>query len=169
MRDALSSDQTVLAIDPGLSGAVALVGRGALRIERDFKELQDIAVAVNQLMSEEPHHVVIELVGARPGQGVVSMFNFGKSTGTAYGAMFASPKFVSVEEVHPLKWQNYFKKTFADKYWGEWNEEEEKMKFDSRKLACCILPQHLSLFHRKKDHNSADAALIGLWKLAQLN
>lgn len=155
----------VLAVDPGLSGAIALAGQGLLFVERDFKQLSDIPKAISRLIARGPvTHVVIELVGARPGQGVCSMFSFGKSTGTAYGAIhthqgetvgFNAP----LEEVSPQKWQNFFRREL---------NIPRGTPFDASAIVCRLLPEHAPLVRRKKDHNTADAILMSLWKLHQL-
>lgn len=160
MIDPLDTTRLVLAIDPGLSGAVALVGRGGLDVCRDFKTLEDIPRAIRYLTKNAgPTHILIEQVGAMPGQGVCSMFSFGKATGTALGCLWTACPLVPVEEVHPIRWQNYFRKTC---------HIPRPIPFDSQALAAKLLPAHAKLFTaRKKDHNTADAVLIGVWKLAQ--
>lgn len=155
----LSTPKLVLAVDPGLSGAIALAGRGELRLARDFKTLEDIPRAVRKLIQfTVPDCLIIEQVGAMPGQGVCSMFSFGKSTGTALGSLWTALPLIPVEEVHPLRWQGYFRKLHGP---------PKGTPFDSRALATKLLPQYAALFTRKKDHNTADAVLIGLWKLSQ--
>lgn len=154
---ALGEPYSVLAIDPGISGAVARVGRGEITARRDFKELSDISAAIREL-GTGCASVIIELVSAMPGQGVVSMFSFGKSTGTAFGSVYTGWPALAIEEVHPIRWQNFYRKLFGP---------PKGIPFDSRALATRLLPEHEGLFKRKKDHNTADAILIGLWKLAQ--
>ena len=154
----------ILAIDPGLSGAVCrytvnpLNKGNTLDVRRDFKTLPDIAYAVRAL-SEGVTHSVIELVHAMPGQGVCSMFSFGRAAGVADGALaLCFPGLV--ESVAPQKWQNWFRNVY---------EIGRDQAFDSRSLATKILPEHADLFKRKKDHNSADACLIAVWKACQLS
>lgn len=77
----------VLAVDPGKSGAVCRIGKGCFDVRRDFKDLQSIALAIADL-ARGCDYGIIENVHAMPGQGVVSMFTFGKATGTAFGALF---------------------------------------------------------------------------------
>lgn len=157
MRNFLDSAHVVIAIDPGLSGAAARIGQGILEVRRDFKTLADIVRAVQQLNGDNlPQHFIIEQVGARPGQGVCSMFSFGKATGVAFGAVYSTGH--NVEEVHPLRWQNFFRRELGI---------SKEIQFDSREIAGKLLPDRLELFKRKKDHNTADAVLIGLYKLAQ--
>lgn len=148
---------TVLAIDPGMSGAVVRMGQGRIEARRDFKCLRDIAIAVS-VLQQGTTDAVIEQVGARPGQGVVSMFSFGKSTGVALGTAYAHQLY-HMQEVSPQRWQNWCRKEFGI---------PRPQEFDSRALALRLFPAHADLFKRKKDHNTADAVLLGYWKLCQL-
>jgi crossover junction endodeoxyribonuclease RuvC len=86
----------ILAIDPGVAGAFALLGDTALvddlpvhqaqhgrsakvRAELDLHGFR--MLLAGQLVS----HCFIERVAARPGQGTVSMFRFGEAAGAVYG------------------------------------------------------------------------------------
>lgn len=157
---------TILAIDPGLSGAVCRYTcneshtLAALEVRRDFKTLPDIANSIKYLSDNAGiTHAVIELVHAMPGQGVCSMFSFGRAAGVADGALaLCFPG--QVESVAPQKWQNWFRLTYGI---------GKEQAFDSRALAIKILPEHADLFKRKKDHNTADACLIAVWKAYQLS
>lgn len=148
----------ILAIDPGLSGAVCRWTNGAIEIRRDFDVLADIAHAIQDL-SEGVTHAVIENVHAMPGQGVCSMFSFGRAAGVADGALALSfPGFVTA--VTPQKWQNFFR--------ARYNIAKDQV-FDSRTIAIRIFPALADIFFkRKKDHNSADAALMAVWRAEQL-
>ncbi len=154
MVDLLSISPVVTAIDPGLSGAVARLVRGVLCVRRDFKVRRDIVHAVQVLV---PHSdmVVIEFVHAMPGEGVVSVFSFGKSTGTAFGAVESihSPDPV---EVAPQAWQNFFKRLLNI-------DLKTKFKEVTREVAAQLFPLQSALFLRKKDHNTADAALLAVY------
>ena len=159
MTELIHKPVSVLAVDPGLSGAIARIGRGEVFVARDFKTLKDIADCVRQTASfRSPDHIVVEQVGAMPGQGVCSMFSFGKSTGTAFGSLWYGYPDAVIEEVHPIRWQNWFRSLYGP---------PKGTPFDSRELALRLLPGHAELFKRKKDHNTADACLMALWKLAQ--
>lgn len=157
----IDSPHLVLAADPGMSGALALLGQGQLRIARDFKKPEDIVQAVKEFSTAEPERMVIEDVHAMPGQGVVSMFTFGHATGVMRGALLAMFPGTPLVKVAPLKWQN------AMRVLGEWPKPKE---FDSRAIARRLFPsQARALFGRVKDHNSADAALMALWALQELD
>lgn len=144
----------VTAIDPGISGAVARLTRAGLTIERDFEGRKDISRAVQKLVPGSGL-VVIELVHAMPGEGVCSVFSFGKSTGTAFGATDCCHELAPVE-VAPQAWQNYFKALFKV-------EKGISFKTVTREIAVKVFPDNAELFKRKKDHNSADAALLAFY------
>jgi len=167
------SDPRILAIDPGRSGAVVLFGRNTLEVRRDFKEEYDIVRAVQEL-APTATEAVIEFVAAMPGQGVTSMFSFGKWFGVARGALGAAGfhlagkrKDRKIEgfdapdydrhyiEVVPFRWQRYYRDTLKI------DREDE---FDSRAICLKLLPQSAPFLQRKKDHNTADALLIALWR-----
>jgi len=150
----------VLAIDPGLSGAAALVGRGDILVLRDFKTYRALAETVCALLNvKEPEHLLVELVGARPGEGVVSMFHFGEATGVGLGALMSLRPGMVVERVHPLKWKNFYRRRLVI---------PKGQPVDSRVIATTLFPASAKFFKRQKDHNSADAVLMAVWKLHQL-
>ena len=65
-KELIQAPFCVLAVDPGLSGAVCRLGQGFFSIRRDFKAREDIAYAIREL-SDEVTHAVIENVHAMPG------------------------------------------------------------------------------------------------------
>jgi crossover junction endodeoxyribonuclease RuvC len=102
----------VIAIDPGLEGAGAVVdacgelvhcfdlptiGEGAQR-RIDAANLADL------LRAHTPYALaIVEQVAARPGQGVSSMFRFGRSYGTILGVVGTLA--IPVRHVTPAKWK----------------------------------------------------------------
>lgn len=100
-----------VGIDPGLDGAIAVLGPGDLltlyptptlnctggKRTYDFPQMRRI------LVGAQPALTVIERVGAMPGQGVTSMFNFGVGYGAWLG-MLAALGFPH-EAVTPQKWK----------------------------------------------------------------
>lgn len=154
-----TSDVVILAVDPGLSGAACRLEKGVPEIRRDFKSRPEIAQGIQQISSGVTH-AVIELVHAMPGNGICSLWSFGRATGAADGAFALCLPELILEEVSPQRWQRFFREQFSI---------EKGTEFDSRALACQIFPSHAQLFARKKDHNSADACLIAVWKLMQLS
>jgi hypothetical protein len=149
----------VIGVDPGKSGAVVRIGKGCFDVRRDFKDLESIALAVADL-ARGCDYGVIENVHAMPGQGVVSMFSFGKATGVAFGAIFLSlAKTAHLVEVAPLRWQNFFRSELG---------VDKSVAFHSPSIATRLFPSFSQPYlFRKKDHNTADAILLATWFLLQ--
>lgn len=78
----------IIGIDPGKAGAIAYItpegGVGAVPMPLSGKELDAHAVS-RLLFDNQPSMVVIEKAQAMPGQGVTSMFNYGKGFGMLLG------------------------------------------------------------------------------------
>ena len=91
--------------------------------------------------------VIIEAVGARPGQGVTSMFNFGYGAGLLEGVCAAL--FLPYFHVTPQTWKRQLG-VGADK--GE-----------CRAMCQKLWPGAAAQFKRVKDDGRADAALLGHW------
>lgn len=149
----------VIGIDPGLSGAIALLRDGEYAEVWDMPTMgrgsgnkqQINAAEVGKLLRECPPCIAwIEQVGAMPGQGVSSMFNFGKAAGAALGALGALQ--FPVREVGPVKWKREF---------GLIGKEKDM----ARTFAQQIMPTApLSL---KKHCGRADALLIARYGYTQ--
>lgn len=138
----------ILGIDPGASGAVAFYFPSASdRIAVDDAPIAagevDAATLAARIRQMAPTMAVIELVGARPGQGVVSMFRFGQATGVVTGVVLACG--VPLYRVAPGRWKKHFRLS---------SDKEE-----ARALALRLWPSSAH-FSRKKDHGRAEAALI---------
>lgn len=139
----------VLGVDPGLSGAIAfyftshphLISVEDMPVIAGEISAADLAMRINQV---RPDAAVIELVGARPGQGVSSMFKFGKSFGVVIGVCQALK--IPTHFVTPQKWKKHFS-LGAD-------------KDDSRLRATEYWPDRPELFAKKKHDGRAEAALI---------
>ncbi|MGE5548417.1 MAG: hypothetical protein ACM33T_16045 [Solirubrobacterales bacterium] len=89
-------------------------------------------------------HAFVEAVGAMPGQGVSSVFAFGKVFGLVLGILAAN--FIPHTLVPPQRW----KRTLgvpAD-------------KDGARARASQLLPAHAGLWCRAKDDGRAEAALL---------
>jgi crossover junction endodeoxyribonuclease RuvC len=101
----------ILGIDPGLTGAVAWSdGRDVLvhALPLSSHKRQIDPVALTSLIQEwrELNGIslaVVEGVTSRPGQGVVSVFTFGKTTGIILGVLGALH--IPVVEPHPAVWK----------------------------------------------------------------
>ena len=146
-----------IGIDPGLNGAIAfldtekghlsIVDMPVLEIQRNGKTKKEVSPhgLTNIFMAAGPvNHSVLERVGAMPGQGVSSVFSFGRSVGVVEGVLSAFQITVSI--VTPQAWQKA-----AGVRGG---------KDGSRMRACELFPNYAGLFARKKDDGRADAALM---------
>lgn len=138
-----------LGVDPGLTGAIAfyysgypdLIAVEDMPVIAGDVSAADLAARINMV---RPDAAVIELVGARPGQGVSSMFKFGKSFGVVIGVCQALK--IPTHFVAPQKWKKHFSLS-AD-------------KDDSRRRATEYWPDRPELFAKKKHDGRAEAALI---------
>jgi crossover junction endodeoxyribonuclease RuvC len=151
----------ILGIDPGLSGAAALYDpvAGTVEAARDFKDITQLSREVHRL-ARQATFAVIEYVSAMPGQGVVSMFSFGKAAGAAIGAVESAH--LPWVDVVPSVWQRWVRE-HADAPRRLDNPEEG---LPARELALQLLGDPVRLLlTRKKDHNTADAALLAVWGL----
>ena len=99
------------------------------------------------LRDQEIDVAYIEKVGARPNQGVSSMFAFGRAAGIVEGALGALG--VSVRFLRPQQWQR-----LAHVAGGEFVKDNARAKVQK------LFPAQAAEFKRKKDSGRADAALI---------
>jgi len=155
----------VIGIDPGISGAIAFFEDGKLDCVVDMPTLKiasgktmkshiSAVTLVDILDGWYPRneaHVVIEKVGALPGNGAVSMFNFGRSAGIIEGVV-AAMHFPSTY-VTPATWTKAVGRAAG--------------KDASRMRAMELFPTRADLFKRAKDDGRADAALIAYWYITK--
>lgn len=150
---------TVIGIDPGLSGAIAVLDTaGALLRVEDMpvvskagggKEVAApvLASLLREYAGAEDVLAVLEQVASRPGQGVAGMFAFGDSFGVVRGVLGALG--IAVTRITPTVWKRAAKLTGAP-------------KDRARTLAIERWPARAEWFSRKKDVGRADAALLAL-------
>ena len=97
---------SIVAIDPGLSGGVAVLHRDqsitAQPMPLAGKEL-DLITLATLVREVGPDWIVIEKVGPMPKQGVVSTFKFGSGYGALLG--IAAALQVPTELVTPQRWK----------------------------------------------------------------
>jgi crossover junction endodeoxyribonuclease RuvC len=152
----------VIGIDPGISGAIAVFEDGKLvnvidmpTLEVDSgktKKRHISAVSLcNYLTVFSNAHVVIEKVGAMPGQGVTSMFNFGRSAGIIEGVVVGLK--IPHTYVTPATWTKAVGRAAG--------------KDASRMRAMELFPAKADLFKRAKDDGRADACLIAYWYITK--
>ena len=139
----------ILAIDPGVNGAFAVLGgEGEVvdmgELPRFAKFLNGVELAVIFGL-HKPELAVIEKVASRPGQGVSSVFTFGCAYGVCIGV--ASGLDVPVSFVTPGRWKTHFRLT-------------GKPKDASRELAIRLYPGAARSLGLKKHHGRADALLL---------
>lgn len=151
-----------IGIDPGASGAIALLHDGVPVAVHDMPVLPRKTVgeivdgAQLAAMLRGALHgahgaavlVVLEQVGAMPKQGVASTFKFGQSDGIARGVIAALG--LPLVEVTPQRWKKRF---------GLGGTEKDV----ARATAIQRFPQLAAALTRKKDCGRADAALMGAW------
>jgi crossover junction endodeoxyribonuclease RuvC len=142
----------IIGIDPGNTGAIAfltdelvLIGVSDMPLMANGKKQQVNAAALSEILAMplEDTRIVIEKVGAMPGQGVSSMFNFGMGYGVIQGV--AAAMRIPYTLCTPQRWKK------AAGLLG-------KDKDNARTLAQQLYPK--ASLARKKDIGRADAILI---------
>jgi crossover junction endodeoxyribonuclease RuvC len=148
-----------IGIDPGLSGAIAIISTESLKIfdmptmtvERNGKAKRQVSAAelaeMLYLYSSRDCHVYVEKVSAMAGQGVTSVFSFGRSFGMIEGILAAFK--LPVTYVAPATWV---------KAVGRGQGKDA-----SRARAMELFPSEQDKFKLKKWDGRADAALIAYW------
>jgi len=108
----------IVGFDPGKSGGFATITDGGIlmakqrmpvirRGKRDLVDTRQLDALMKAQAAAEPiRAIVIELVHARPGQGVSSMFNFGRHVGSIEGMALAYGR--PIEWVTPARWKKYW-------------------------------------------------------------
>lgn len=153
----------VLGIDPGFYGAMALYSPH----KKSIQFLEDMPLKMRertnhcervvldcekvvQLLApyrDETEMAFIEEVSARPGQGVTSMFRFGRSTGQIEGILTALG--FPIFHITPKSWKR------------KMNLSSDKTH--SLELATRLFPALKENFLRKKDNGRAEAALLAVY------
>jgi crossover junction endodeoxyribonuclease RuvC len=155
----------IAGIDPGLSGALFFLdpNRPAngeatdlpihmlVRGGRKKREL-DIAGLIEILTPHRIEHVFLEQVSAMPGQGVSSVFAFGKTYGAILGVIAAHS--IPLTLVAPVVWKRAL--------------GVPKSKDGARARASQLLPEAASQWRLKKHDGRAEAALIALYGAREL-
>lgn len=152
-----------LGIDPGVTGALALVGPegdarllvdvpsmtvkvgGRERNDYDIPAMLDTLRLVNRGV---PIRVILEKVGVMPTDGKVGAFSFGKGYGAWQALLHAIG--LPFTLVSPLVWKREFGLLGCN-------------KDASRAYAIQLFPTLLDRLKRVKDHNRADALLLAEW------
>lgn len=156
---------SILAIDPGLSGALAFYDGVGLEVHdlpvhavKKHTRLDLAALAMRLRVVElyrEPEDAVVEKVGSMPLQGTGSAFNFGFTTGAIHGILVASG--YTVHTVTPQQWK------FGVGLQAIPGQDQKARKNASRARAIELFPEYAHLFARVKDDGRAEAALMAWW------
>ena len=109
----------IIGIDPGLSGAIAILEDNKVielfdmpvmsdgkKNKRQLNSAHLVKLIRDNIKDSQDITMVVEQVNAMPGQGVTSMFNFGQTFGAIKGicAALGLPIFF----VRPAKWKKHF-------------------------------------------------------------
>jgi crossover junction endodeoxyribonuclease RuvC len=154
----------ILGIDPGASGALAFYDTEAQylwvydmpvnEIVRNGKKKREVSAAgiadiVRNRTDQLEARAFFERVGAMPGQGVTSMFAFGRSAGIVEGVLAAMR--ISTDIVTPQAWQ---------KATGSRDGKD-----GARLRAQQLFPAFTEYFGLKKHDGRADASLLCVYGL----
>jgi crossover junction endodeoxyribonuclease RuvC len=149
----------VAGIDPGKTGALSIL------YDNNVVACFDVPIQLvkgkakpawsawaaewrNAFAFEAPDMIVIEDIAARPGQGVTSMFSFGRTLGFTHA--LAATANIPVHFVTPNVWKGKLGLLKSD-------------KGASREKACTLFPVSAHAFARVKDDGRAEAALLAYY------
>ncbi len=148
----------IVGIDPGLSGAIAILKENKVlgifdmpvmaegkKNKKQLNSAQLVNILKENIQDKEESAVVVEQVNAMPGQGVTSMFNFGQTFGAIKGVCAALE--LPIFFVRPSKWKKHF-------------ELINSSKDSSRTKVIEMYPSLSNQLSKKKDVNKSDAILI---------
>lgn len=149
----------VAGIDPGKTGALSILypNNTVLCVDVPMQLVKGKTKPAwsewsvrwrNAFAFEGPDMIVIEDIAARPGQGVTSMFSFGRTLGFAHG--IASVGSIPIHFVTPAVWKGKL---------GLLNSN----KGASREKARTLFPASAHAFERVKDDGRAEAALLAYY------
>jgi crossover junction endodeoxyribonuclease RuvC len=146
----------ILGIDIGVQGAIAIVDESGFLVEiHDMPVLKDGPAgrrAINAplladiIFQSHATHAFVEHVSARPGEGAVGAFAFGRARGVIEGSLAAAG--IPCSFLTPAAW----KRTVG--------LAPGRDKDASRGEAIRRWPNRAAFFARKKDDGRAEAALI---------
>ena len=154
----------VCGIDPGLSGAICfyntigmitdIVDIPTFVLPRGGKNKREVdAAKLAAAFSFPVGHAFVEQVASMPGQGVSSVFAFGKTYGIILGVLAA--RGVPISFVAPRVWKKGLGVPAA--------------KDGARARASQLMPAESARWARAKDDGRAEAALIAVWGVKAMN
>jgi len=150
----------IIGIDVGLNGAIAMmrgetltgiVDMPTVSLDRNGKAKRQISIPELIAILDEfkPEEAYCERVFAMSGQGVTSVFSFGRSLGAIEGVLAA--RLIKTTLVTPQTWQKAMGVSGG--------------KDGARARAMELFPWNVDYFKLKKHDGRADAALIAAWGL----
>jgi crossover junction endodeoxyribonuclease RuvC len=155
----------ILGIDPGLSGAVVFLDTSTreldiydmptVEVTRNGKKKRELSAQLlsNIMSGHQVHGAFLERVNAMAGQGVSSVFSFGRSSGIVEGILAAYD--IPTTLVTPQAWQKAM--------------EVRGGKDGSRERAMQLFGAYSGMFARVKDDGRSDAALIAAYGERQIS
>jgi len=156
----------ILGVDPGATGALALIVDDELVAVEDMPAIDKRVNAANvgRLINDWRalyglHVAAIENVHAMPRDGAVAAFSFGRALGVVEGVVLAAG--IPVTWVAPNVWKKAMGLTKRP------DETPRQAKNRSRQLATDVWPTWGDTFKRVKDADRAEAALIARWAATQ--
>ena len=148
----------IFGIDPGLSGAIAILENKKVldlfdmpvmaegkKNKKQLNSAQLVNIIRENTDTNNESVVIVEQVNAMPGQGVTSMFNFGQTFGAIKGICAALN--LPIFFVRPSKWKKHF-------------DLINSSKDSSRTKVIEMYPSLSNQLSKKKDVNKSDAILI---------
>lgn len=145
----------IIGIDPGMTGALAVLDRGQLVavVPMPTTSGQVSGAEIAEIVDAyAPHHVYIEDVHAMPQNGSISSFKLGYNFGVVIGVVNAAH--VPIMRVSSHRWKKSYNLIGKD-------------KSASRALAMELYPAHAHSFRLRKDDGKAEATLIARWGLGE--
>ena len=149
----------IVGIDPGASGAIVALWEGEPvewilmpTVKVGSATRVNASALADFLETVQASHVYVEQVGAMPGQGVSSMFNFGHSCGTVMGVLGAMG--IPHTLVTPQSWK---------KDAGLIGKDKDA----ARARAIQLWPSWRDLDAKGKGQAYADAALIAMYGMGR--
>ena len=149
---------TIIGIDPGASGAVAIWDKGISKIYKCPKTVKEMAEIIIKTKNSEYVNknqstiAYIEKVHAFPHDGRSSVFKFGQNFGQWIGILAACK--VNTELVTPQRWMNYWKKKLNIDLRKDKPERKRRLK----EIASHYTDKKVTLYN-------ADAILITMYGL----
>jgi len=149
---------TIIGIDPGAGGAMAVWNKGISKIykcPKDTEVMADIvkeSLYINKTKNIREVFAYMELVHAMPHDGRSSLFKFGTNYGKWLGILGAFK--VPTTLVSPQKWMKYWK----DKLNIKLSKDKSSRKRELKEIASHYTDKKITLYN-------ADAILITMYGL----